>query len=90
VHRGRPLRYLKFEDLTDAQTQKTSVRAVDISKPAYRVAREYMIRLEREDFDNPARLEKLARSASGQEKPLSAEAFKKRFEHVVADLRGGL
>jgi 6-phosphofructokinase 1 len=83
------LRYLKFEDLMDAKTKKTSVRAVDISKPAYRVAREYMIRLEREDFDNPERLEKLAQTASSQEKLLSGETFKKKFAHVVTDLRGG-
>jgi len=48
-----------------------------------------MIRLEREDFDNPERLEKLAQTASSQEKLLSGETFKKKFEHVVTDLRGG-
>ena len=84
------LRYLKFEDLMDSKTHKTSVRHVDITKPAYKVAREYMIRLEREDFENPQRLEKLARTASGQGKPLSSETFKRKFEHVMTDLRGGL
>jgi hypothetical protein len=54
------------------------------------VAREYMIRLEREDFENPQRLEKLADAASSQEKPLTPAAFRKKFEHVVADLDGGL
>jgi 6-phosphofructokinase 1 len=83
------LRYLRFDDLMDAKTKKTAVRAVDISKPAYRVAREYMIRLEREDFDNPERLEKIARAASNQDKGLSLEAFKEKFGHVVRDLRGG-
>jgi hypothetical protein len=47
------LRYLKFEDLLDAETKKTTVRTVDLFKPSYKVAREYMIRLEREDFDPP-------------------------------------
>ena len=83
------LRYLKFEDLMDSKTNKTSVRPVDISKPAYKVAREYMIRLEREDFENPERLAKLARTASSREKPLATEAFKRKFAHVVTDLRGG-
>jgi 6-phosphofructokinase 1 len=83
------LRYLKFEDLMDSKTKKTSVRPVDISKPAYKVAREYMIRLEREDFENPERLGKLARTASSREKPLSPEAFRKKFGHVVTDLGGG-
>jgi hypothetical protein len=64
-------------------------RPVDISKPAYKVAREYMIRLEREDFENPERLGKLARTASSRGKPLSTEAFRKKFGHVVAALGGG-
>jgi 6-phosphofructokinase len=84
------LQYLKFEDLLDPQTKKTSVRAVDISKPSYKVAREYMIRLEREDFANPQTLEKLAKAASSKEQGLSPEAFRKKFEHVVAELRGGM
>ena len=73
----------------DSKTKKTSVRPVDISKPAYKVAREYMIRLEREDFENPERLGKLARIASSREKPLTTEAFKGKFEHVVTGLGGG-
>jgi len=83
------LRYLKFDDLLDAKTKKTTVRTVDISKPSYKVAREYMIRLEREDFADPQKLEKLARAASGQDSPFSPEAFKKQFEPVVTQLRGG-
>jgi ATP-dependent phosphofructokinase / diphosphate-dependent phosphofructokinase len=84
------LKYLRFEDLLDPATKKTSVRVVDISKPSYKVAREYMIRLEREDFANPQQLEKLARAASGKEQTVSAEAFKKKFEYVVTELRGGM
>jgi 6-phosphofructokinase 1 len=83
------LRYLRFEDLLDAKTKKTAVRTVDISKPSYKVAREYMIRLEREDFADPQKLEKLARAASSQDSPLSPEAFKKQFEPIVTQLRGG-
>ena len=84
------LQYLKFDDLLDPRTKKTSVRVVDLAKPSYKVAREYMIRLEKEDFDNPERLEKLARSASSQAKPISAQEFKKKFERVVTELRGGV
>jgi 6-phosphofructokinase len=83
------LRYLKFDDLLDAKTKKTTVRTVDISKPSYKVAREYMIRLEREDFADPQKLEKLARAASGQDSRLSPEAFKRQFEPIVTQLRGG-
>lgn len=83
------LRYLKFDDLLDAKTKKTTVRTVDISKPSYKVAREYMIRLEREDFADPQKLEKLARAASSKDLQLSSEAFKQRFEPVVSQLLGG-
>jgi 6-phosphofructokinase 1 len=61
---GGELQYLKFEDLLDAKTKKTTVRTVDIAKPSYKVAREYMIRLEREDLEIPGRLEQLALAAS--------------------------
>jgi len=84
------LQYLRFEDLLDAKTKKTSVRSVDITKPSYKVAREYMIRLEREDFEIPGRLEQLAQAASSSEINVSTEAFKKQFAHVVHELRGGL
>ena len=84
------LQYLKFENLLDAKTKKTSVRSVDITKPSYKVAREYMIRLEREDFEIPGRLEQLARAASSSEINVSTEVFKKQFAHVVYELRGGL
>jgi ATP-dependent phosphofructokinase / diphosphate-dependent phosphofructokinase len=87
---GGELHYLKFADLLDPKTKKTSVRTVDIDKPSYKVAREYMIRLEKEDFAAPARLEKLARAASSRQKPVSAEEFMKKFAPVVNDLRGGL
>jgi 6-phosphofructokinase 1 len=84
------LQYLKFTDLLDSKTKKTSVRTVDLTKPSYKVAREYMIRLESEDFEKPELLEKMATAASGKDKALSAAEFKKKFEPVVTELRGGL
>jgi ATP-dependent phosphofructokinase / diphosphate-dependent phosphofructokinase len=84
------LQYLKFADLLGPKTKKTSVRVVDISKPAYKVAREYMIRLEPEDFDDPTKLEKLADAASSPQERLSVAAFKEKFEHVVRELGGRL
>jgi len=84
------LEYRRFEELLDPKTKKTAVRRVDIAKPSYKVAREYMIRLEREDFDDPAKLETLAAAASGKQKVVSPEAFRKKFEHVARELRGGL
>jgi len=84
------LQYLKFANLLDAKTKKTAVRAVDLAKPSYKVAREYMIRLESEDFEKPELLEKMAKAASGKDKTLSAAEFTKKFEPIVTELRGGL
>jgi 6-phosphofructokinase 1 len=84
------LRYLRFEDLMAPKTKKTTVRGVDISKPAYKVAREYMIRLEREDFECQESLEALARAGSSRGKNLSPQEFRRKFEHLVTDLRGGI
>jgi 6-phosphofructokinase 1 len=84
------LHYLKFTDLLDSKTKKTSVRTVDLGKPSYKVAREYMIRLEKEDFENRERMEKLAAAASSQNNPMTADAFRKKFVPVVTELRGGL
>jgi ATP-dependent phosphofructokinase / diphosphate-dependent phosphofructokinase len=87
---GGELQYLKFTDLLDPKTKKTSVRTVDVRKPSYKVTREYMIRLEKEDFENRERLEQLARSASSLDKPISIDEFKEKFLPVVTELRGGL
>jgi 6-phosphofructokinase 1 len=87
---GGLLRYLRFEDLLDPRTGKTTVRPVDISKPAYTVAREYMIRLEREDFDNPDHLAALARARSTAQRSCSSEEFERRFHYLVTELRGAL
>ena len=66
------------------------MRTVDLTKPSYKVAREYMIRLESEDFEKPELLEKMATAASGKDKALSGAEFKKKFEPVVTELSGGL
>jgi 6-phosphofructokinase 1 len=50
---------------------------VDIESESYRVAREYMIRLEPADFSNRDRVEKLA-SAAG----LATEEFLDRFGYL--------
>ncbi|HEY9158183.1 diphosphate--fructose-6-phosphate 1-phosphotransferase [Candidatus Binatus sp.] len=64
---------VNFEQLLDPSTGRIRVRTVDVSTESYQVARSYMIRLEPEDFDEPA-LSRLA----GHTK-LSAAAFKARF-----------
>jgi len=63
-----------FHELMDVETGRTRVRAVDIGSLSYRVAREYMIRLEPADLDDPVRLANLARAAG-----TSAEDLRIRF-----------
>ncbi len=75
---GGRLEILPFDELRDPVTGRTKVRLVDINSEHYRVAREYMIRLEREDLENPEMLAKLAEAAK-----MTPEGFKKKFAHVV-------
>ena len=77
------LRYLDFADLLDPTTGKSRVRLVDIQKPAYRVAREYMIRLEREDLEDGEKLRLLAAAASSEQHRVSPEDFRAKFVHLI-------
>ncbi|HWO41696.1 MAG TPA: diphosphate--fructose-6-phosphate 1-phosphotransferase, partial [Candidatus Eisenbacteria bacterium] len=65
------LNYLDFASLLDPQTGKSRIRSVDISTPGYKIAREYMIRLEREDFEDENKLRLLARAASSHQQVCS-------------------
>jgi ATP-dependent phosphofructokinase / diphosphate-dependent phosphofructokinase len=67
-----------FRDLLDPKTGRTRVRLVDINSDRYAIARRYMIRLRRDDFTNPAELEKIARVVK-----LSPEEFRKQFAYVT-------
>jgi 6-phosphofructokinase 1 len=75
---GGRLEILPFDELRDPVTGRTKVRLVDINSEHYKVARGYMIRLEREDLENPEMLAKLAAAAK-----MTPEEFKKKFAHVV-------
>jgi 6-phosphofructokinase 1 len=87
---GGQLRYLPFEELMDPATGRTRIRVVDVTAPMYRIAREYMIRLEREDFEDERRVAELARAASTKQYTMTPEEFRQRFQHVVTDLIGGM
>lgn len=69
---------IPFEQIRDPQTGRTRVRTVDISSYSYRVARSFMIRLEKEDLENPDTLSKLA-GLSG----LNEGVFKKKFQKAT-------
>jgi 6-phosphofructokinase 1 len=68
-----------FQDMIDPVTKKMRPRLVDVQGETYEVARRYMIRLERSDFEDRTRLEKLAAVVK-----MTPEQFTERFRRVVA------
>lgn len=70
----------RFEDMLDPGTGRTRVRMVDVDTEPYKIARRYMLRIRRDDFENPEALEKLARSAG-----LSVEEFEREFSYLTAN-----
>ncbi len=71
------LRPLSFVEMVDHTTGKTKVRLVDIRSENYEVGRNYMIRLEKEDFTSH-NLRKLAAAAR-----ISVKEFTERFSYLV-------
>jgi 6-phosphofructokinase 1 len=69
-----------FAEMVDAATGRTRVRLVDVDSTRYAIARRYMIRLRKDDFDDEAELAKLAAAAN-----LSVAEFRRQFEHLVED-----
>jgi 6-phosphofructokinase len=70
---------LPFGSFTDPQTGRVRIRQVDVESSSYRVAREYMIRLDRQDLHNPGKLGPIAAAAK-----LTPEAFRERYGYLVA------
>jgi 6-phosphofructokinase 1 len=77
------LQYLNFVDLLDPKTGKSRVRQVDTGTPAYKIAREYMIRLEKEDFEDANKLRLLAQAASTPSHSCAPEDFCAKFGHLA-------
>jgi len=71
---------IPFEDVLDPATGKTRIRRVNVDSVQYRIAREYMIRLEKRDFENRADLERLAVVTR-----MGPEDFRRRFGYLVRD-----
>jgi len=73
---------IPFAQLLDPKTGRTRVRMVDIKSTRYAIARRYMIRLRRDDFDEPALLASFGAVCSPKK---SAEEFRREFGYVVED-----
>ncbi len=69
---------IKFSDMLDPETGKTRVRMVNVDTESYKIARRYMIRLRKDDFDDEKQLERLATTSR-----LAPAEFRKRFSYVV-------
>ncbi len=69
---------LSFDALRDPITGRSRIRLVDVACAHYRVAREYMIRLERSDLADTGRCAALAQAAK-----LTPEEFRSRFAGAI-------
>jgi len=69
---------LYFNDILDPATNRTKVRMVDPSSESFYIARRYMLRLNKADFEDPHELAKLAATAH-----ISIDEFKKRFLYLI-------
>jgi 6-phosphofructokinase 1 len=71
---------IPFSRLIDPKTGRARLRLVDVASTRYAIARRYMIRLRRDDFEDPHELAKLAATAG-----LSLDEFRRQFEYVTDD-----
>ncbi len=69
---------IPFKSLINPETGKMKVRMVDIESNYYKIARLYMLRLTKQDFEDPHELAKLAATAK-----ISMEEFKNLFGYLI-------
>jgi ATP-dependent phosphofructokinase / diphosphate-dependent phosphofructokinase len=79
IQRG-VFRPVPLTEMLDAKTGKTRVRMVDIDTEHYKIALRYMLRLRKEDFDDPHALAKLA-ATSNQ----TLDDFRREFEYLTSN-----
>ncbi len=82
IQQGR-FKPVPFDEIMDPRTGRMRVRMVDVTSDRYRIARAYMVRLEREDLEDEAQLALLAAVTHASPERLRAE-----LGHVVG-LRAG-
>ena len=69
-----------FRELLDPATGRARIRMVDIRSTRYAIARRYMIRLRRDDFEEPLKLAKIATTAG-----MSVAQFRTEFEYLITN-----
>jgi ATP-dependent phosphofructokinase / diphosphate-dependent phosphofructokinase len=71
-------RAVPFDSIMDRKTGRVKVRMVDIASDRYMIARRYMLRLRKDDFEDPSELAKFA-SVLG----ISLDEFRSQFAYLV-------
>jgi 6-phosphofructokinase 1 len=79
IKRGK-LIPVKFSEIINKKDGRIHTREVDVDSDSYQVARKYMIRLEKEDFDEVKNIARLALIGN-----MSAEEFEKKFKYLIYD-----
>ena len=69
---------MPFKEIFDPETKKTRIRYVDTNSLSFKIAKEYMIRLEKSDFEDEEQLKKLAHVTHR-----STKKFKDEFGYLV-------
>src|SRR5207247_9160952 len=67
-------------EMIDPATGRARTRRVDITSTRYAIARRYMIRLRRDDFDDPHELARFAATAH-----VSVEEFRRQFAYLIEE-----
>ena len=71
---------VRLRDLIDPQTGRMQVRMVDVQSTRYAIARRYMIRLRKDDLEDPQECAALASACN-----LSTADFIEQFNYLVED-----
>ena len=71
---------MRLSDLLDPRTGRMQVRMVDVQSTRYAIARRYMIRLRKDDLEDPQELATLAAACN-----LSTKDFVGQFNYLVED-----
>ncbi len=71
---------IPFAEILDPATGRTRVRMVDIASDSYHVAHQYMVRLSKDDFDDPKAIRRYAATAG-----TTPDRFRAEFEGAVVE-----
>ncbi len=69
---------IPFSEIMSSETGRMRVRMVDIGSARYKIARTYMLRLKKEDFDDPHELARLAATAN-----MTPKQFRRTFDDQI-------